>query len=215
MREQSLLPCPFCDGEPEEDAGCVSEYYGHEHQNYSISCKSCGAEVYCNVGTFDGADVPCSCHYDTRKVCVDKWNMRPTAAPAVQAEQLSVDTLANVLRNAPDAPSDNQGKKRSEDIIRKLSGNTEQVEPVSDANKLGGWIPVSERMPDDDDFVYIWPRPDFGTELHVGQYCKFHKKGAGWYAQVNEQNYGIEWYPITVTHWMPLPAAPQQEANNG
>ncbi|WP_312738315.1 DUF551 domain-containing protein [Atlantibacter hermannii] len=141
--------------------------------------------------------------------------MRPTAAPAVQAEQLSVDTLANVLRNAPDAPSDNQGKKRSEDIIRKLSGNTEQVEPVSDANKLGGWIPVSERMPDDDDFVYIWPRPDFGTELHVGQYCKFHKKGAGWYAQVNEQNYGIEWYPITVTHWMPLPAAPQQEANNG
>jgi len=112
MREETLLPCPFCGGEPEEDAGCVSEYYGHEHQNYSISCKSCGAEVYCNVGTFDGADLPCSCHYDTRKVCVDKWNMRPTAAPAVQAEQLSVDTLANVLRNAPVAPSDNQGKKR-------------------------------------------------------------------------------------------------------
>jgi len=34
------------------------------------------------------------------------------AAPAVQAEPLSVDTLANVLRNAPVAPSDNQGKKR-------------------------------------------------------------------------------------------------------
>ena len=35
-----------------------------------------------------------------------------TAAPAVQAEPLSVDTLANVLRNAPAAPSDNEGKKR-------------------------------------------------------------------------------------------------------
>lgn len=73
----------------------------------------------------------------------------------------------------------------------------------------GKWIPVSERMPDDDDFVYIWPRPDFGVELHVGQYCECSPKGDGWYAQVYEQNYGIEWHPITVTHWMPLPAGPQ------
>lgn len=75
---------------------------------------------------------------------------------------------------------------------------------------IPGWIPVSERMPDDDDFVYIWPRPDFGVELHVGQYCECSPKGDGWYAQVYEQNYGIEWFPITVTHWMPLPAAPQE-----
>ncbi|HHL1955317.1 TPA: DUF551 domain-containing protein [Klebsiella pneumoniae] len=73
-----------------------------------------------------------------------------------------------------------------------------------------GWIPVSERMPEDDDFVYIWPRPDFGVELHVGQYCERSDKGGGWYAQVYEQNYGIEWHPITVTHWMPLPAVPQE-----
>ncbi|HIE6833856.1 TPA: DUF551 domain-containing protein [Klebsiella pneumoniae] len=72
------------------------------------------------------------------------------------------------------------------------------------------WIPVSERMPEDDDFVYIWPRPDFGVELHVGQYCECSPKGDGWYAQVYEQNYGIEWHPITVTHWMPLPAAPRE-----
>lgn len=77
-----------------------------------------------------------------------------------------------------------------------------------------GWVACSERMPDDDDFVYIWPRPDFGVELHVGQYCECHPKGDGWYAQVYEQNYGIEWCPITVTHWMPLPAAPKQEVNN-
>ncbi|HHD0744621.1 TPA: DUF551 domain-containing protein, partial [Klebsiella pneumoniae] len=72
------------------------------------------------------------------------------------------------------------------------------------------WIPVSEQMPEDDDFVYIWPRPDFGVELHVGQYCECSPKGDGWYAQVYEQNYGIEWHPITVTHWMPLPVAPQE-----
>lgn len=75
-----------------------------------------------------------------------------------------------------------------------------------------GWVACSERLPDNDDFVYIWPRPDFGVELHVAQYGKFDKRDSGWYAQLSEQNYGIEYYPITVTHWMPLPAAPQQEA---
>lgn len=74
-----------------------------------------------------------------------------------------------------------------------------------------GWVACSERMPDSDDFVYIWPRPDFGVELHVAQYGKFDRRDTGWYAQLYEQNFGIEYQPITVTHWMPLPAAPQQE----
>ncbi|PLJ63725.1 hypothetical protein B6J71_27865 [Klebsiella quasipneumoniae] len=89
-----------------------------------------------------------------------------------------------------------------------------QQSPGSDpATVPGKWIPVSERMPEDDDFVYIWPRPDFGVELHVGQYCECSPKGDGWYAQVYEQNYGIEWHPITVTHWMPLPAGPKEDIN--
>lgn len=85
-----------------------------------------------------------------------------------------------------------------------------QNSPQNIPEIIPGWIPVSERLPEDDDFVYIWPRPDFGVELHVGQYCECSPKGDGWYAQVYEQNYGIEWHPITVTHWMPLPAAPQE-----
>ncbi|CNG10451.1 Protein of uncharacterised function (DUF551) [Yersinia enterocolitica] len=75
---------------------------------------------------------------------------------------------------------------------------------------LGSWIKCSDRMPENDEFVLIWPLPDFGVELHVGQYIKFHKNGPGWFAQVYEYNYGVEFYPITVTHWMPLPAAPEK-----
>jgi hypothetical protein len=93
-------------------------------------------------------------------------------------------------------------------IVRELAAAPQS--PGSEpATVPGKWIPVSERMPEDDDFVYIWPRPDFGVELHIGQYCERNHKGGGWYAQVYEQNYGIEWHPITVTHWMPLPAGPQ------
>lgn len=99
-------------------------------------------------------------------------------------------------------------------IIDSTLAAAPQLPGSEPATVPGKWIPVSERMPDDDDFVYIWPRPDFGVELHVGQYCECSPKGDGWYAQVYEQNYGIEWHPITVTHWMPLPAAPQ-EVNHG
>lgn len=77
-------------------------------------------------------------------------------------------------------------------------------------NSPQGWIKCSDQMPEDDDFVRIWPLPDFGVELHVGQYIKFHKNGPGWFAQVYEHNYGVNFYPITVTHWMPLLAAPEK-----
>lgn len=89
MDENGLLPCPFCGGKPEEDAGGCSEYDGHEHQDYSINCKSCGAEVYCAVGSFEKADVPCSCHHNTRAVCVGKWNSR---AAMLQAGNSPVTT---------------------------------------------------------------------------------------------------------------------------
>lgn len=174
MREQSLLPCPFCGGEPEEDAGGCIEYYGHERQDYCISCNRCGAEVYCAVGTFEKDDAPCSCHHDTRKICVDKWNMRHIAAPAVQAEQ--------------------------------LSGNTEQVEPVSDANKLGGWIPVSERLPESNVFVLV----SNGVWVGQGRHCdsNYYEEDEQWQ---DEHGEFINLLHHPVTHWMSLPAAPQQE----
>ncbi|MEN6734351.1 DUF551 domain-containing protein [Klebsiella pneumoniae] len=99
----------------------------------------------------------------------------------------------------------------TESMLAAASHDTPALNSVQSVLTVPGkWIPVSERMPDDDDFVYIWPRPDFGVELHVGQYCECSPKGDGWYAQVYEQNYGIEWHPITVTHWMPLPAGPKE-----
>lgn len=113
------------------------------------------------------------------------------------AEQRIADAVELLQKAAPAMLADNSGSDGP------LAGRMKSP-VIPDA-----WIPVSERMPDDDDFVYIWPRPDFGVELHVGQYCECSPKGDGWYAQVYEQNYGIEWHPITVTHWMPLPAGPQ------
>ncbi|MCF0322036.1 DUF551 domain-containing protein [Klebsiella pneumoniae] len=64
----------------------------------------------------------------------------------------------------------------------------------------GKWIPVSERMPDNTEPVLcIEKRADFGT---YGQPFVCWHDGDGWVGKTN--------YRPIVTHWMPLPAAPQE-----
>ncbi|MBW7748568.1 Lar family restriction alleviation protein [Enterobacter roggenkampii] len=93
-----LLPCPFCGGEPEEDGGMFFEFYGHERQDYSIACKKCRAEVRCDVGEHEGADAPCSCHHDTRKICAEKWNRR---AAMLQGADRPQNEPQNIPENIP------------------------------------------------------------------------------------------------------------------
>ncbi|ENZ7568348.1 DUF551 domain-containing protein [Klebsiella pneumoniae] len=63
-----------------------------------------------------------------------------------------------------------------------------------------GWIPVSERIPDNTEPVLcIEKRADFGT---YGQPFVCWHDGGGWVGKTN--------YRPIVTHWMPLPAAPQE-----
>ncbi|HGS7371014.1 TPA: DUF551 domain-containing protein [Klebsiella pneumoniae] len=64
----------------------------------------------------------------------------------------------------------------------------------------GKWIPVSERIPDNTEPVLcIEKRADFGT---YGQPFVCWHDGDGWVGKAN--------YRPIVTHWMPLPAAPQE-----
>lgn len=61
-----------------------------------------------------------------------------------------------------------------------------------------GWIPVSERMPDDTHWCVVI------TEY--GYYVQCWSEGQGWLGD------DISIPNCDVTHWMPLPAAPKQEA---
>ncbi|HGP4143152.1 TPA: DUF551 domain-containing protein [Enterobacter roggenkampii] len=179
-------------------ASIEAEPYGYVHKAAYEKTGSCGLsndrEAYrdssTHVAVYTAPPAP---------VSVPDEDLLHMAASAIE------DLLSNKDRYCAGVWADIPAKLRRAAMLQ-------GAEPVTTANKLlDGWVACSERMPEDDDFVYIWPRPDFGVELHVGQYCECHPKGDGWYAQVYEQNYGIEWCPITVTHWMPLPAAPKQE----
>lgn len=164
------------------------------------------AAPVCTCPSGDGSlRWPCPVHPGNSPVIPYGW----TGNDKANAALMMLDRIETV-----DPVDDDRidGIKR---IVRELAAAPHDTPALNSVQSvvtvLGKWIPVSERMPDDDDFVYIWPRPDFGVELHVGQYCECSPKGDGWYAQVYEQNYGIEWHPITVTHWMPLPNPPKEE----
>ncbi|WP_324687016.1 DUF551 domain-containing protein [Klebsiella pneumoniae] len=163
------------------------------------------AAPVCTCPSGDGSlRWPCPVHPGNSPVIPDGWTGNEKANAALMmldrietvdpVDDDRIDGIKRIVRELATAPHDTPALN-----------SVQSVDSVADR-----WIPVSERMPEDDDFVYIWPRPDFGVELHVGQYCERSHKGGGWYAQFYEQNYGIEWHPITVTHWMPLPAGPQE-----
>lgn len=61
------------------------------------------------------------------------------------------------------------------------------------------WIPVTERLPEDDDDVLIMPRN--ANCVNVGY---FNVNSKAWYDYVGM-------VPADITHWMPLPEAPKEE----
>ncbi|EIX9096536.1 DUF551 domain-containing protein [Klebsiella pneumoniae] len=81
--------------------------------------------------------------------------------------------------------------------------NSPQPPGSEPATVPGKWIPVSERIPDNTEPVLcIEKRADFGT---YGQPFVCWHDGGGWVGKTN--------YRPIVTHWMPLPAGPQEVTN--
>ena len=81
------------------------------------------------------------------------------------------------------------------------------------ANSTGsdGWIPVSERLPDSDDEVLVYPFPDNSYGIRLGTYHPYECKLKGKWTYEEERHSYYEQVEINnVTHWMPLPAAPEQ-----
>ncbi|WP_257099202.1 DUF551 domain-containing protein [Klebsiella pneumoniae] len=95
-----------------------------------------------------------------------------------------IDGIKRIVRELAAAPHD-----------ATALNSIQSVDTVADR-----WIPVSERIPDNTEPVLcIEKRADFGT---YGQPFVCWHDGGGWVGKTN--------YRPIVTHWMPLPAAPQE-----
>ncbi|HDT2122896.1 TPA: DUF551 domain-containing protein [Enterobacter roggenkampii] len=81
------------------------------------------------------------------------------------------------------------------------------------AEPVQGWIPCSDRMPTKNDRVLIFINFNSDTvppSIHDAQFTgsTFRRGNATVNVFPLEDGYGV-------THWMPMPATPQQEADNG
>ncbi|HIH9813999.1 TPA: DUF551 domain-containing protein [Klebsiella pneumoniae] len=95
-----------------------------------------------------------------------------------------IDGIKRIVRELAAAPHDTPALN-----------SVQSVDSVADR-----WIPVSERIPDNTEPVLcIEKRADFGT---YGQPFVCWHDGGGWVGKTN--------YRPIVTHWMPLPAVPQE-----
>lgn len=82
-----------------------------------------------------------------------------------------------------------------------------QAEPVTTANKLGNspaipdtWIPVSERLPEEGGRYWCY----------VEEQNSLGKSHYQWNCSWNGEIWGGAMMYGRVTHWMPMPAAPQE-----
>ena len=97
------------------------------------------------------------------------------------------------------------GAEDSQDAWRRLLAATPQLPGSEPATVPGKWIPVSERMPDEDTDVLVYCSD---TEE---QFVAYHNcNGYFHYATYEKKGEGYVDIVCNPTHWMPLPAPPQE-----
>lgn len=110
--------------------------------------------------------------------------------------------------SVPDAIH-SQGEKSASDDYYALGWNACRAAILQRAEPVQGWIPCSDRMPTKNDRVLIFINFNSDTvppSIHDAQFTgsTFRRGNATVNVFPLEDGYGV-------THWMPLPAAPQQE----
>ncbi|HFE2875873.1 DUF551 domain-containing protein [Klebsiella pneumoniae] len=97
------------------------------------------------------------------------------------------------------------GAEDSQDAWRRLLAAAPQSHGSEPATVPGKWIPVSERMPEVGVKVLCFPVKD--EPIHATFNGQLWLQDVSWSGSEEPIDNVI---PVTVTHWMPLPAAPQE-----
>ncbi len=127
-----------------------------------------------------------------------KLYRHPQPAPVVPEEKSIPNTLSMYAVDAVAAIAEVKGWNACRAAMLAAAPQLPGSEP---STVPGKWIPVSERMPEDSGryWCYVEEQNDLGKS-HYQWNCSWN--GDRWW--VESEGGGI------VTHWMPLPAAPQE-----
>lgn len=158
------------------------------------------AAPVCTCPSGDGSlRWPCPVHPGNSPVIPDGW----TGNEKANAALMMLDRIETV-----DPVDDDRidGIKR---IVRELAAaphDTPALNSVQSVDSVtGGWIPVSERMPEVGVKVLCFPVKD--EPIHATFNGQLWLQDISWSGSDEPIDNVI---PTSVTHWMPLPAAPQE-----
>ena len=192
--------------EEEHDAtpGAVNEDAANALAAMKLALVSLEAEAVGEVvlGEYDD----CGCHPDAKVVCIAAdgqadWENFKDGTRLYTAPPAPVSVPAAMEMDDDFDSASEHGKAVGWNAYRAAMlqsfGNSEQLNsPVIP----DGWIPVSERMPGSQEWVIVFAKWD-------NQQVLCWDDVANRWTDFEDQSY----YADMFTHWMPLPAAPQQE----
>ena len=131
-----------------------------------------------------------------------------TAPPApVAMKDHQIRDLVNELRDiAVEYYGTQQLRERIAKTVRAaiLQGSDGNSPVISD-----GWVACSERMPDIDTEIFYFCKDDGLRDCGIVSSSNFSGRGDA-QLYVHAEGYDLR-LGVDITHWMPLPAAPQQE----
>jgi hypothetical protein len=139
-----------------------------------IVCQSCGGEGCEDCNDEGGWDGEIPIGWDTIKL-IHQAAVEACALPAVPQEQ---DAMTNQSKRVLDM--------------------------VNSPATPDGWIPVSERLPDDT------VDADGGATCYLVLYAEGRQPNGGSNVQVSNVTYLRRWHEGMITHWMPLPEPPMK-----
>ncbi|SFB03681.1 Protein of unknown function [Citrobacter amalonaticus] len=196
-----FLPCPFCNS-PVKWCGENGVDPDDNHVCHHIQCTNheCGADFdFINTGddllpddpeTLD-AMTAAECLQPLRNVCLSRFNSR---AALLQGKAQSAKLLPGIK---PAQELDSATKK-----AESQPGNYQLI--------LDCWVACSERMPSKGQRVLAFVDFDSSKVTPLVKDAEY----TGSTFRIGPNTVNAEGEP-RVTHWMPLPAAPQQEVKNG
>lgn len=144
------------------------------------------ASAVCTCPSGDGSlRWPCPVHAGNSPAIPDGWKMVP-----IDATRAMIDAARRVEEDGYDA------------MHKAMLAAAPQSPGSEPATVPGKWIPVSERMPEAEGHYLVW-----ANASRIDGYCD-HLAIATY--QGGEWSNEFNWL---VNHWMPLPAAPQEDIN--
>ena len=107
------------------------------------------------------------------------------------------DFAAGTMRDA-DAQLAFEAAGAIEELQAQLMYSNDAAKTI--AEKVPRWIPVTERLPEEEEVVLVWGGASVYTAKRHNKY-----QGLMWWKLNSKQHY------CNPTHWMPLPEPPESE----